>query len=254
MCYETTARPPYPPVSGGAGSGELITLGAADGTDFAAFAATTDAEGAPGMVVLPDVRGLHAFYQELALRFAEAGVHAVAFDYFGRTAGVGTRDDSFPFMEHVMQTKPDQIAQDVRSCVDYLRTPEGGGAGSIFTVGFCFGGRASFNQAAEDHGINGVVGFYGPPTPRNENDTGAPISKVKDFKVPILGLFGGADPGIPVDRIEEFRKALDNENVKNEIQVYEGAPHSFFDRAFAQFADACDDAWKRILNFMSENK
>ncbi|MGH9197882.1 MAG: dienelactone hydrolase family protein, partial [Acidimicrobiia bacterium] len=82
----------------------------------------------------------------------------------------------------------------------------------------------------------------------------APVLKAKDYKCPVLGLFGGADPGIPVDQIEEFQKALDNENVKNEIQVYDGAPHSFFDRAFAQFADECDDAWKRILNFISDNK
>lgn len=254
MCYETTARPPYPPVSGGAGSGQVITLKAADGTEFAAFGATTEASDAPGMVILPDVRGLHSFYQELALRFAEAGVQAVAFDYFGRTAGVGTREDSFPFMDHVMQTKPNQIAQDVRASADYLRTKEGGPATSIFTVGFCFGGRASFNQAVEDHGLKGVIGFYGPPGPRNENDTGAPIFRVKEFKVPVLGLFGGADPGIPADRVEEFGKALDNENVKNEMHIYDGAPHSFFDRAFAQFADECDDAWKRILNFLSDNK
>lgn len=254
MCYETTARPPYPPVSGGAGSGQITTLKAADGTEFAAFGATTDASDAAGIVILPDVRGLHGFYQELAIRFAEAGVHAVAFDYFGRTAGVGTRDDNFPFMDHVMQTKPDQIAKDVRAGVDYLKTKEGGASSSIFTVGFCFGGRASFNQAAEDHGLAGVIGFYGRVGPRDENDKEAPVLRVKEYKAPVLGLFGGADPGIPVDQIEEFRKTLDNENVRNEIQIYDGAPHSFFDRAFAQFADECDDAWKKMLSFIADNK
>lgn len=254
MCHDTDASPPLPPVSGGAGSGKLITLKSADGTEFAAFAATSDQPNAAGMVVIPDVRGLHGFYQELALRFAEAGVHSVAIDFFGRTAGVGTRDDGFPFMEHIMQTRPKQIAEDVRAAVDYMKTPEGGAAKSIFTVGFCFGGRASFNQAAEGHGLAGVVGFYGPPTPRNENDTQAPIDQLKDYKAPVLGLFGGADQGIPRERVEEFRQGLESAGIENDIVIYDGAPHSFFDRAFDQFKSACDDAWMRILEFVSEHK
>ncbi len=75
-----------------------------DGTRFAAFAATPDEAKGIGVVVLPDVRGLYRFYEELALRFAERGYTAVAIDYFGRTAGVAKRDDDFPFMEHVAQT------------------------------------------------------------------------------------------------------------------------------------------------------
>src|SRR5439155_13236434 len=85
MCYDATAKPPLPPIAGGAATafGRETILTADDGNNFAAFTATHDRPGGPGMVVLPDVRGLHAFYQELALRFAEAGVHATAFDYFG---------------------------------------------------------------------------------------------------------------------------------------------------------------------------
>src|SRR5439155_24491675 len=137
MCYETTARPPLPPIAGGAGATTRdLELTSADGTRFAAFSATTDAAGAPGMVILPDVRGLHAFYKDLAVRFAEAGIHATVLDYFGRTAGLGPRDDDFEFWPHVQQTTPDRIAEDVAAAVTHVRASEGGGATSVFTVGF----------------------------------------------------------------------------------------------------------------------
>lgn len=253
MCYETTARPPLPPVAGGAATGESITLRAADQNEFAAFSARAEASGGPGIVVLPDVRGLHAFYEDLALRFAEAGVHATAFDYFGRTAGVGRRDDDFDFWPEVMKTRPETVAHDVAAAVEHVRSESGGGASSVFTVGFCFGGRHSFNQAARRHGLSGVIGFYGRVTPGNDDDTDAPIDQVSNYECPVLGSFGGADQMIPVDGIEAFGEALDAAGVANDLKVYEGAPHSFFDRAHEEFADACDDAWRRMLAFIESN-
>jgi carboxymethylenebutenolidase len=250
VCYETTARPPFPPVAGGAATGESITLKASDGNEFAAFAARSEKDAAPGIVILPDVRGLHAFYEDLALRFAEAGVHAVAFDYFGRTAGVGRRDDDFDFWPEVMKTHPDTIALDVAATVDKVREI---GAKAVFTVGFCFGGRNSFNQAARGHGLAGVIGFYGRVGQGNEEDTDAPTVRAKSYEAPVLGMFGGTDQMITADEIEGFGRALDEAGVANDLKIYDGAPHSFFDRAFDQFKDECDDSWRRILSFIEGN-
>jgi carboxymethylenebutenolidase len=252
MCYDDRARPPMPPIAGGADApqGERITLRAGDGNTFAAYSARAATAGAPGMVVMPDVRGLHPFFEELAERFAGAGVHATAIDYFGRTAGIGDRGPEFEYMPHVQQTKPEAIAMDVAAAVQHLRSPVGGGAERIFTVGFCFGGRASFNQAAEGHGLSGVVGFYGFPTPRDEEDTNAPSKRLPSFECPVLGLFGGADKGIPRGAVEEFERLLNETGIHNEIAIYEGAPHSFFDRTYEEHADACADAWRRILRFV----
>lgn len=253
MCYETTSRPPFPPISGGAATGDSLTLKASDGTEFAAFSAKKQGAGGPGIVILPDVRGLHAFYEDLALRFAEAGVHATAFDYFGRTAGAARRGDDFDFWPEVMKTKPDTIALDVAATVEHVRSAEGGGATSVFTVGFCFGGSNSFNQAARGHGLSGVIGFYGRVVPRDDDDKDAPTDKAGRFECPVLGLFGGADQMITADGIEAFRKALDAAGVTNELKIYDGAPHSFFDRAFDQFKTQCDDAWTRMLGFIEQN-
>jgi carboxymethylenebutenolidase len=253
MCYETTARPPLPPIAGGAATGELITLKAEDGNEFAAFSAKAADAGGPGIVVCPDVRGLHAFYEDLALRFAEAGIHATAFDYFGRTAGVSERGDDFEFWPQVQQTKPETIAADVAAAVKHLRSDDGGAAAAIFTVGFCFGGRNSFNQAAAGHGLSGVIGFYGFVAPMNADDASAPISKASQFECPVLGQFGGADQMITADSVEEFRKALDAAGIENDLKIYEGAPHSFFDRAQEQFKNASDDSWRRMLDFIKRH-
>jgi carboxymethylenebutenolidase len=252
MCYDDRARPPLPPIAGGADTprGDRIELRASDGNAFAAHSARAPAAGGPGMVVMPDVRGLHPFFEELAERFAAAGVHGTAIDYFGRTAGIGDRGADFEYMPHVQQTQPDTIAMDVAAAVQHLRSPAGGGAERIFTVGFCFGGRASLNQAAEGHGLSGVVGFYGFPTPRGEDDTNAPSQRIASFECPVLGLFGGTDKGIPREAVEEFERLLDDAGISNEMTIYEGAPHSFFDRTYEEHADACADAWRRMLRFV----
>jgi carboxymethylenebutenolidase len=116
-----------------------MTLTSAGGTEFsAALAECPEPIDGPGIVVLPDVRGLYRFYISLAERFVSAGYHAIAIDYFGRTAGIGERDEDFDFMSHVIQTTPAQIQADVAAARAALADRTG--AQSFVTLGFCFGG------------------------------------------------------------------------------------------------------------------
>jgi len=250
MCYAYDAEPPMPPVAGGAADARDLTLTSADGTPFAAFLASAERPNGAGVVVLPDVRGLFRFYEELALRFAEQGINSVAIDYFGRTAGVGKRDESFPFMEHVMQTRAAGIRDDVAAAVTYLRSPAGGSCTSVFTVGFCFGGSNSWLQAAGGHDLAGVIGFYGRPGAGRDGSPG-PAQRAAEFRCPVLALMGGADQGIPQDQVDEFRSALAAAGVEHQVVVYPGAPHSFFDRSYEQHAEASADAWRRMLEFVA---
>ena len=173
MCFDLDSAPPIPVISGGAPVlSEDLTLEAADGAKFAAFLSLPDVPGPAGVVILPDVRGLYRFYEELALRFAERGYPAVAIDYFGRTAGVAKRDDDFPYPEHVAQTTPAGVQADTRAAVELLRSPDGGSCTAIFTVGFCFGGRHAWLSAAGGHGLAGAIGFYGHPGERNGEQYG----------------------------------------------------------------------------------
>jgi carboxymethylenebutenolidase len=249
VCFRFDALPAVPAIAGAAVDSEDLVLTSADGTRFAAFAARAERPSGAGIVILPDVRGLYRFYEELALRFAEEGINAVAFDYFGRTAGAEKRGEEFPFMEHVAQTKADQIAADVRACVDYLRSPGGGSCRSVFTVGFCFGGANSWVQAANGHGLAGAIGFYGRPGPGRDGSPG-PAQRAPEMRAPILALMGGADQGIPLEQVEELRTALQGAGVEHDVVVYPNAPHSFFDRTYEQYAQESADAWARVLAFV----
>ncbi len=246
MCFDLDSAPPIPPLSGAAVSHEDLVLEAADGTRFAAFSASPEAPSRTGVVILPDVRGLYRFYEELALRFAERGYAAVAIDYFGRTAGVEKRDDDFEYMPHVEQTTSSGVQADAAAAVEHLRAA---GAEAVFTVGFCFGGRNSWLAAASGHRLAGAVGFYGRPGEGRDGSPG-PTQRAGEMAAPILGLMGGDDPGIPLDVVQEWDAALDETDVEHEIVVYPGAPHSFFDRKHEEFAEASEDAWNRTLAFL----
>src|SRR5689334_10018565 len=99
MCVERDSLPPLSRDSAVSATGDDLTLTAADGARFGAFAARPRTLTGTGIVILPDLRGLHPFYRTLALRLAGAGYRAVAIDYYGRTAGAGERAEDFPFME-----------------------------------------------------------------------------------------------------------------------------------------------------------
>jgi carboxymethylenebutenolidase len=249
MCFDLDSAPPIPPIKGAAVSHDDVVLGAADGNRFAAFVATPDEIARTGVVILPDVRGLYRFYEELALRFAERGHAAIAFDYFGRTAGAAKRGDDFEYMPHVQQTTPDGIQVDVGACVEHLR---GLGCARVFTVGFCFGGRNSWLAAASGHGLAGAVGFYGRPGPGTDGSPG-PTQRAGEMRAPILALQGGDDPGIPVEDSRAFDEALTGAGVEHEVVVYDGAPHSFFDRKYEEFAADSEDAWNRVLAFLERH-
>jgi carboxymethylenebutenolidase len=257
MCFAFDAHPPdlpsdlaLPTLAGGAAA-EALELTSADGTRFsAALAEAPEATGGPGVVILPDVRGLYRFYVELAERFAQAGHHAIALDYFGRTAGTGERSNDWDYMPHVVKTRVAQVQVDTTAAIAALR--ERTGASSIVTVGFCFGGTQSFMAATSaELDLDGAVGFYASLVPRREGAPD-PIAHAPETRCPVLGLFGGADENILPAHIEAYERGLQEAGVEHEIVTYPGAPHSFFDRSFSEHAEACEDAWRRVLGFLQQ--
>ncbi|HET6506543.1 MAG TPA: dienelactone hydrolase family protein [Baekduia sp.] len=255
MCFDHDALPPdlpadVPRLAGGAAA-ELTEATSADGTRFSVALALSPEPQGPAVVIVPDVRGLYRFYAELAERFAAAGHHAVAIDPFGRTAGTGEREGEWDYWPHVRETTPAQIQADVAGAIVLLRERAGASVTSVAVVGFCFGGAQAFLAAINpDLPIDRVVGFYGALR-GDRLGIPAPRAEIARARVPVLGLFGGADEGIPVgDRIE-FERNLRRAGVEHEIHVYDGAPHSFFDRKQDQFAEASADAWRRTLGFLA---
>jgi carboxymethylenebutenolidase len=247
MCFDTDALPPDPARTGMLAGSERSTLDAADGNRFAVTIARTEQDPAPGIVIIPDVRGLHPYYERLAAHVADAGIHAIALDPYGRTAGAQHRADGFAYQEHRAAVRDVGVRADVRAAGDTLR---GMGASLVLSMGFCFGGRASLMQASQD-GIDGVIAFYGPPT-QAEDGGRSPLDEARAgaVRAPVLGLYGGADGGIPTADVETYDAALGSAGVVHRIVVFPGAPHSFFDRKMSEHADACREAWSGILGFV----
>ena len=246
MCHDDESRAPAPPVRGAVAGSGRVELTSADGTRFRAYEAAPAGftPGDPGVVLLPDVRGLHPYYEDLTVRFAEAGLPAVAIDYFGRTAGTGDRGDDFAFRPHVDRVDPADVVADTAAALAHLRATTG--AGPVVTVGFCFGGSQSWRLSASDLDLAGVIGFYGKPTL---------VADVRErLHRPLLLLVAGNDAATPQSDFDEFDAYLNGRGVEHEMVVYPGAPHAFFDRYMADWQDAGADAWRRILTFVAARR
>ncbi len=250
MCFDLDSRPPIPEIAGGALDATEMTLEAADGNRFRAFRARATTASGAGIVILPDVRGLHPFYEELALRFAENGVDALAIDYFGRTAGVSERGDGFEHMPHVEQVTWPGVSADIRAAAQNLQMYDERRVDALFTVGFCFGGRLAYLTATLGLDLAGSIGFYGIPSGSGRGGTPAPAEVTSEMSNPVLGIWGGADGATSAEAVAEFDRALTASGVEHRFVTYDAAPHSFFDKKADQFADASSAAWDETLSFV----
>ncbi len=248
MCFDRDSLPPIPVISGAAVSHDELVLEARDGNRLAAFAATPDEPGGAGVVILPDIRGLYRFYEELALRFAERGSRgdrdrllrahcrrrrsATTSSSTGRTWSRRRRRASRP--------TPPRASSALR---------EGAEARAVFTVGFCFGGRHSWLAAAGGHGLAGAIGFYGRPGPGATAHPGRPSGPASSGADPRAdGRRRRRHPGRTGRGVRVGARRRPASSTRSSI--YDGAPHSFFDRKQEEFADASADAWSRVLAFI----
>jgi carboxymethylenebutenolidase len=222
-------------------------LTAPDGKQVNAYAARAAKPTGAGVVIIPDPRGLAPFYQELTKRFAQSGIDAVAIDYLTRHGVPNPRPAEFDMMSAIRQAagEPAGIDADVAAGIAYLRSAEGGGVGSVFTVGFCFGGSQSWRQSARQPGLAGAIGFYGRPSMVGD--------VIAQMKAPLLLLVAGADQATTPEDNAAFDRELTKAHVPHKTVVYPGAPHSFFDRTFEQHQDASADAWQQMLTFIKEH-
>lgn len=243
MCFDPSSRPPAAPgATGTVAEHGPVELTAADGNRFGGYQAIPNDPNGKNVIILPDIRGAHPFYEHLTQRFAEAGFHAIALDYFGRTAGIGDRGDSFEWQPHLKQVTPEHVRTDAAAVAEALRARN---AGPVFTIGFCFGGSQSWRLAASDLDLAGVIGLYGKPSMFED--------VIPDVHLPMLMLLAGADAATPQEEFRQLAEQLDTAGKNYDMHVYEGAPHSFFDRSFGDWAAACDDVWRRVIEFTDQH-
>jgi carboxymethylenebutenolidase len=243
MCFTSDQHPPEPPRSSDVGHHGSVALTAADGNPFSAFEAVPVTPRGASLVLLPDVRGMHAFYTDLALCFAQAGIDTVTLDPYGRSAGLTARDDDFDYMAHAKRLTPQGLLADAAAAAARLRERS---ADPVFTAGFCMFGGQSWRLAATDLHPAGSIGFYGRPSTVQD--------VLGDIDSPLLILAAGDDKATSQQENADFDRALTEAGKVHDYVLYEGAPHSFFDRGFEQWQDECSDSWVQILAFIDRNR
>lgn len=249
MCFDDDSHPPIPLADNSTARGEDTTIRASDGTEVAAYLATPGEGARAQVVILPDARGLHNFYKELAQRFADVGMRALTFDFFARTAEGNDRTEPFDYMAHIQQMTPETFGLDLDAAIETIRRDEGQSL-PTFTVGFCMGGSLSLWAGTRGYDLSGAIAFY-PSLTRTFGAVTPALTWARQIQCPVLGLFGGADQGIPQSDVDRLEQELEEAAIPHEIVVYPGAPHSFFDRKAVEFATASADAWTRVQGFIA---
>lgn len=249
MCYDANSNPPVDSIPRTGVTTAIHALTSADGARIAAFGAYPDQPDGPGVLVLPDNRGLSGFYEKLAVHLAGQGHPSLAVDYFARTAGTAYAERGSAFadlatlMPHLRALTKDTLYADFETGLDHLRQH----ADTLTSLGFCLGGRFAYLTAAARFGLSGVVGFYGFPD--TLNGAPGPLQLARDLTAPILAIWGGADEGIPAELTETFDRALTEAGTEHEFVTYADAPHGFFE--LGRYPEASADAWQRTLTFLA---
>lgn len=211
--------------------------------------------GAPVVLVLSEIFGVHEHIADVARRLAHAGYCAVAPELFVRQGDAGAYGEIAKLIAEVISKVPDaQVLADLDACVTWAEG-QGMDAGRLAVTGFCWGGRITWLYAAHQPRVKAAVAWYGrlvgqstALTPRH------PVELVADLKAPVLGLYGEKDSGIPLDTVEAMKLALAGGSSaarRSEFVVYPGAPHAFHaDYRPSYVKAAAEDGWKRCLDWL----
>ena len=228
----------------------------ADGEMPGYFARPVGISKPPVILVAMEIFGLHEYIKDVARRLAKLGAFAVAPDYYFRKGVDLTKITDIQQLLPIVNSKPDaELLSDLDSTVAWAKS-QGGDTSRLGIVGFCRGGRTVWEYAAHRTALKAGVAFYGPPVdPPNPVWPKSPMALVSDMKAPVLGLYGGADAGIPVSDVEALKAALAKAEKPAEFKIYPGAPHGFHADYRASYRkEAAEDAWSRMQAWFTQHK
>lgn len=211
----------------------------------------------PAVIVVSEVFGLHAHIEDVARRFAHEGYVAIAPDYFYRAGDPSQLTDIADVLKIVSAASLDQILADTDGAFAFLERQSFADINRLGITGFCWGGGTVWMYCAHEPRVKAGVAWYGRLKSRDNSaeDRPWPIDIAASLKVPVLGLYGGLDKGIPVSDVDEMRLALDKAGKSgSEIIVYPNADHAFFaDYRPSYKEDDAKDAWTRCLAWFRKN-
>jgi carboxymethylenebutenolidase len=216
-----------------------------------AYRAMPESEGPfPLVLVVQEIFGVHEHIRDICRRLAKAGYLAVAPELFIRQGDVSRLTDIPQIVKDIVSKVPDaQVMSDLDAVVGWAEASRRGDVARLGITGFCYGGRITWLYCAHNPKVRAAVAWYGRLVGQaSDLQPKFPVDIAPALSVPVLGLYGGADQGIPPDSVEQMRQALAKGESDSEIVVYEGAPHAFFADYRASYRkEAADDGWKRLL-------
>ena len=227
-----------------------------DGDMVAYRAMPATGTGFPVVLVVQEIFGVHEHIKDVCRRFAKLGYFAIAGELFARQGDVSKMTEIPKIVSEVVSKVPDaQVMADLDACVAYAKASGKANADKLAVTGFCWGGRITWLYAAHNQAVKAggawygrVVGAVNPLQPKN------PIDVVAQINAPVLGLYGGADSGIPNDTVEQMRAALKAAGKKSEITLYPDTPHAFnADYRPSYRKAAADDAWTKLAAWFKAN-
>ncbi len=206
-------------------------------------------ENFPVVLVVQEIFGVHEHMQDICRRFAKLGYLAIAPEMFARQGDVSQMTDIQEIISKVVSKVPDaQVMSDLDATVAWAEKSSKGNIDKLGITGFCWGGRIVWLYSAYNPKVKAGVAWYGrlisnttPLTPKH------PVDIAGELKVPVLGLYGGSDDGIPNNTVEQMRQALKAGNSGSEIVLYPDTPHGFYaDYRPSYRKQQAEDAWKRL--------
>jgi carboxymethylenebutenolidase len=206
----------------------------------------------PIILVCMEVFGLHEFVKDVTRRLGHAGAFAVAPDYYFRMGDMSQISDRTELFKHVDSKTDTELFADLDATVAWAKS-KGGDGNRLGIMGFCRGGRNVWHYSSHNSELKAGVAFYGPLADKSDAAPKSSIDLAPDIKEPVLGLYGGADPGISVDSVHEMEAALKADGKTAEFHIYPDAPHGFLADYRASYrADAAEDGWSRMMSWFKK--
>jgi carboxymethylenebutenolidase len=222
------------------------------------YARPEKAKNPPVVLVAMEIFGLHEYVKDVVRRLAKAGAFAIAPNYYFRSGEDLTKITEMPKLMPIVNAKPDaELMTDLDATAAWAKS-QGGNTGKLAILGFCRGGRTVWEYSAHNKNLKAGVAFYGTvvdPPAQKAIWPKSPTELASEMKAPVLGLYGEADQGIPVDQVNAMKDALAKANKKAEFKIYPGAPHGFHaDYRPSYRKEAAEDAWKMAIDWLKKNK
>jgi len=209
----------------------------------------------PTVLVVHEIFGVHEHIKDICRRLAKLGYFAVAPLLYSREGDVSSLSDVQAIMQVVAKVSDSEVASDLDATVAWAKSTGKADTTKLGITGFCWGGRQVWLYAAHNQNVKAAVAWYGPlQIPTNDLRPKNPIDLASQINAPVLGLYGGADQGIPVAQIEQMRAALKAAGKKSEIIIYPDTPHGFnADYRPSYRPEAAKDGWKRMQSWFNQN-